>query len=94
MLNNFFNGITTFKANNIFFNIVNFVNNYTKKLEYFKIKTVYQGNFSLPSIIFINGFLQKDEFVSDWLQAVSVKFPNNTKIWVNWDSKNLKNYIR
>ena len=90
MLNSFFNGITTFNVNNIFSSIANYANNYKKGLEYFKIKTVYQGNCSLPSIIFINGFLQKDEFVNDWLNAVSQKFPNNTKIWVNWDSKKLE----
>ena len=92
MLSSFFNGFPTvyFKGNDIISSITNFANNFNKELKYFHIKTIYQGNPSLPSIIFINGFLQKDESVKDWLRAVSQKFTNNTKIWVNWDSKKLE----
>ena len=92
MITTFLNGITSnnFNVNNLLTSIVNLANNYNKKLDYFYIKTIYHGNPSLPSIIFINGFLQKDESVKDWQKAVLHKFPNNTKIWVNWDSKKIE----
>lgn len=63
-----------------------------KKLKDFKIKSVYNGNSSLPKIVLINGFLQKHEKVSDWLEAISDKYPNNTKLHVDWDSRNMKDF--
>lgn len=92
MISSLLNGIISNKlnVNHLTSSIANFAVNFNKKLDYFYIKTVYQGNPSLPTVIFINGFLQKDESVKDWYKAVSQKFPYNTKIWVNWDSKKIE----
>ena len=92
MISTFLNVITSnnFNVNHFATSIASFANIYNKKQDYFYMKTVYQGNSSLPTIIFINGFLQKDESVNDWYKAVSQKFPYNTKIWINWDSKKIE----
>ncbi len=72
--------------------ILDLSNECFRELKDFKIKTVYYGYNSLPKLIFINGFLQKHEKVDDWLKAVNQKFSKNTKLHVDWDSRNLNDF--
>lgn len=63
-------------------------NDYLKKLDEFKIIPISSGSNKLPAIIFINGFLQKNERPGDWLRSITPFFPDNAKFHLNWDSKN------
>lgn len=63
-------------------------NNYFGAIKDFKITKVKDG--SGPALIFINGFLsQKNQDSSDWVKAVSSKYPNNPYYYVNWESSSL-----
>lgn len=63
-------------------------NNYFGTIKDFKITKVKDG--SGPALIFINGFLsQKKQDSSDWINAVSEKYPNNPYYYVNWESSSL-----
>ena len=63
-------------------------NNYFGAIKNFKITKVRNG--SGPALIFINGFLsQKNQDSSDWIKAVSKKYPSNPYYYVNWESSSL-----
>ena len=72
--------------------LIDLGNEYFKELKDFEIKTIRRGNNSLPKIILINGFLQKHEDVGDWLDSINQKFPHNTKLHVDWDSRNMNDF--
>lgn len=69
-------------------------NSYLGELKEFDIKRVDEGDASLPAIIFLNGFLQKDADIHDWLNALEKHFPNNPKYRVEWDSKNKASIVK
>ena len=73
-------------------NLIKLGNEYFKELKDFKIKRVYRGDSSLPKIFLINGFLQKHEKIDDWLESINQKFPRNTKLHVDWDSRNMNDF--
>ena len=73
-------------------NLIELGNEYFKELKDFEIKIVYRGERSLPKIFLINGFLQKHEKIDDWLESINQKFPNHTKLHVDWDSRNLNDF--
>jgi hypothetical protein len=63
-------------------------NNYFGAIKDFKITKIKNG--SGPALIFINGFLsQKHQDASDWINAVSEKYPNNPYYYINWESSSL-----
>ena len=63
-------------------------NNYFGAIKDFKITKVKNG--TGPVLIFINGFLsQKNQDSSDWVKAVSDKYPSNPYYYVNWESSSL-----
>lgn len=63
-------------------------NNYFGAIKDFKITKIQNG--SGPALIFINGFLsQKNQDSSDWVKAVSKKYPSNPYYYVNWESSSL-----
>ena len=63
-------------------------NNYFGAIKDFKITKVKQG--SGPALIFINGFLsQKNQDPTDWINAVSDKYPSNPYYYVNWGASSL-----
>jgi hypothetical protein len=63
-------------------------NNYFGAIKDFKITKVKDG--SGPALVFINGFLsQKNQDSSDWVKAVSEKYPRNPYYYVNWESSSL-----
>ncbi len=63
-------------------------NNYFGAIKDFRITKVRNG--SGPALIFINGFLsQKNQDSSDWVNAVSKKYPNNPYYYINWESGSL-----
>jgi hypothetical protein len=63
-------------------------NNYFGAVRDFKITKVKNG--SGPALIFINGFLsQKNQAPTDWVNAVSEKYPSNPYYYVNWESSSL-----
>jgi hypothetical protein len=63
-------------------------NNYFGAIKDFKITKIKEG--SGPALIFINGFLsQKNQDSSDWINAVSDKYPSNPYYYVNWEASSL-----
>ena len=65
---------------------------YKKELKYFKIRKVFDGDNKLPKILLINGFLQKHSDVDDWLKSINKKFKYNTKLHLDWDSRNMDDF--
>jgi len=63
-------------------------NSYFGAINDFKIIKLQDG--TGPALVFINGFLsQKNQDASDWLKAVQLKYPSNSKYYVTWESSSL-----